>query len=119
MKRVYRTLLLKYRIDKLPPETAEKTAQLLKIRREFQKWAEEWAKGGAQMPKQNPLKYFAVEFRQAAGALNWLREHTAKHSFKPPLVFNAQLRLGNERDASRGMFVDVPKREVRIRKWSG
>jgi len=34
-------------------------------------------------------------------------------------VFDAQLRLDNERDVSRGVLVDLPKREVRIRKWSG
>ena len=34
-------------------------------------------------------------------------------------MFDAQLRLDNERDVSRGVLVDLPKREVRIRKWSG
>jgi len=42
-----------------------------------------------------------------------------KRGFRPPLVFNAQLRLNSERDASRGVFVDVPRREVRIRRWGG
>ena len=29
------------------------------------------------------------------------------------------MRLDNERDVSRGVLVDLPKREVRIRKWGG
>jgi len=34
-------------------------------------------------------------------------------------VFSAQLRLGAERDVSMGVLVDLPRREVRIRKWGG
>jgi len=114
-------MLLKYRIEKLAPKTAVKIAQLLKVQQEFHKWAEEWARSGGKTPtpEQRPLKYFAKEFLQAAGALEWLRGHVIKRGFKPPLVFDAQLRLDNERDVSRGVFVDLPKREVRIRKWSG
>ena len=119
--RSYRTLVLKYPLEKLQPETAEKVAQLLKVQEEFRRWAWEWARSGGKtpMPEQRPLKYFAVEFIHAAGALEWLREQTVKRGFKPPLVFNAQLRLNNEKDVGRGVFVDLPKREVRIRKWSG
>lgn len=36
-----------------------------------------------------------------------------------PLIFDAQLRLSEERDISRGVFFDVPRRVVKIRKWSG
>ena len=34
-------------------------------------------------------------------------------------MFDAQLRLNNERDVSRGVLVDIPRREVRIGKWGG
>ena len=71
------------------------------------------------MPEQNPLKYFAEKFIHAARALDWLRVHVVKHGFRPPLAFNTQLRLDNERDVSRGVFVDLPRREVRVRKWGG
>ena len=71
------------------------------------------------MPEQRPLKYFAEKFIHAARALDWLRVHVVKHGFRPPLAFNTQLRLDNERDVSRGVLVDLPKREVRIRKWGG
>jgi len=119
--RSYRTLVLKYRVEKLQPEAAEKVAQLLKAQQEFRRWAWEWARSGgkAEKPEQRPLKYFAEKFLHAAGALDWLREHVIKHGFRPPLVFNAQLRLGGERDVSMGVLVDLPRREVRIRKWSG
>ena len=119
--RSYRTLVLKYRVEKLQPETAEKVAQLLKVQQEFRQWAEEWARSGgkAPMPEQRPLKYFAEKFIYAAGAFDWLRSRVVKHGFRPPLVFNAQLRLGNEKDVSRGVFVDISKREIKIRKWSG
>ena len=39
--RSYRTLLLKYPLEKLQPEAAEKIAQLLKAQQEFRRWAEE------------------------------------------------------------------------------
>ena len=71
------------------------------------------------MPERNPLKYFAEKYIHAARALDWLRVHVVKHGFRPPLAFNTQLRLDNERDVSRGVLVDLPKREVRIRKWGG
>jgi len=114
----YRTLVLKYRVEKLPPEAV---AQLLKVQQEFRRWAEEWARSGGKtpLPEQRPLKYFAEKFIHAARALDWLRSHVVKHGFRPPLVFDAQLRLNSERDVSCGVFVDLPKREVRIRKWGG
>jgi len=114
----YRTLVLKYRVEKLPPEAV---AQLLKIQQEFRQWAWEWARSGGKtpLPEQRPLKYFAVKFIYAARAFDWLRSHVVKHGFRPPLVFDAQLRLNSERDVSCGVFVDLPKREVRIRKWGG
>jgi len=113
--------LLKYPLEKLQPEAAEKIAQLLKVQQEFRRWAEEWARSGgkAPTPEQRPLKYFAKKFIHAARAFDWLREHVVKHGFRLPLVFDAQLRLNNERDVSRGVLVDLPKREVRIRKWGG
>jgi len=124
MGRVYRTLVLKYRVEKLPPETAEKVAQLLKLQQEFRRWLWEWARSGGKtpIPKQNPLKYFAEKFLYAANVVDWLvgvRKNSGPRELKPPLVFDAQLRLNNERDVSKGVFVDMPRGEVRIRKWSG
>ncbi len=114
----YRTLLLKY--DVVSPETLEKVIQFLKVQKEFRKWVEEWAKNGAPLPQQNPLKYFARQFIHAAKALDWLRSvGSTPKRMRPPLVFDAQLRLNDEKDNSRGVFVNLPKKEVRIRKWSG
>jgi len=48
-----------------------------------------------------------------------VRKNSGPRELKPPLVFDAQLRLNNERDVSKGVFVDMPRGEVRIRKWSG
>jgi len=75
--RSYRTLLLKYPLERLPPEAV---AQLLKVQEEFRRWAEEWARSGgkAPAPEQRPLKYFAERFIHAAGVLEWLREHVIK-----------------------------------------
>jgi putative transposase len=122
MGTAYRTLLLSYNMRLLPPETAEKVSAFLKVQEEFRRWAEEWLRGEAEKPERNPLKYFTDEFLHAGKALDWL--HNVKNDAKPkrlrpPLVFNAQLRLDKERDVGRGVFVDIPKREVRIRKWSG
>jgi len=121
MGRAYRTLVLKYPLEKLQPETAEKVAQLLKVQEEFRRWAWEWARSGGKtpLPEQRPLKYFAKEFLHAAKALEWLKDRVIRHGLKPPLVFDAQLRLDNERDVSMGVLVDLPRREVRIRKWGG
>ena len=93
----YRTLLLKHRVEKLQPETAEKVAQLLKVQQEFRRWAEEWTKSGGEtpLPEQRPLKYFAEKFIHTAGALEWLKDRVIKRGFRPPLVFDAQLRLDN------------------------
>jgi putative transposase len=69
------------------------------------------------------LKYFAKEFLYAGKTLDWLRglkkSGVEVKKARPPLVFDAQLRLGEERDIGRGVFVDLPKRELRIRKWGG
>jgi putative transposase len=124
-KNVYRTLALKYDLSRLPPEVAEKIPALLRVQEEFRKWAAEWAKSGGKEPppEHNPLKYFAEEFLHAGNALDWLREIKKNgievRGARPPLVFDAQLRLGKERDISRGVLVDLPRKEVRIRKWSG
>jgi putative transposase len=114
----YRALVLKYDILRLPPEVQQKIPELLKIQAEFQAWAAEWARSGGKvpMPGRNPLKYLAREFVLAHNALKWLRGQTIKHGMKVPLILNAQLRLNNERDAGRGVLVDAPKRELRIRK---
>jgi putative transposase len=120
----YRALVLKYNLLRLPPEVAEKIPALLRVQEEFRKWAAEWAKsGGSLPPPERPLKYFAEEFLHAAKAFDWLREIKKNgievRGTKPPLIFDAQLRLGGERDVSRGVLIDLPRREVRIRKWGG
>ncbi len=112
----YRTLLLSYDLLRLPPDAAGRVSALLEVQVEFRRWAEGWLRGEAEKPRQNPLKYFADELLHAGRALDWLYGVKPKR-LKPPLVFNAQLRLDKERDVSRGVFVDIPKREVRVRKW--
>ena len=59
--KTYRTLLLKYPLERLPPKAV---AQLLKVQQEFRRWTEEWARSGGKTPapEQRPLKYFAKEF---------------------------------------------------------
>jgi len=124
MERAYRTLVLKYDLLRLPPEAAEKVSALLKVQEEFRRWATEWAKSGGSLPlpEHNPLRYFANEFLHAS-MLDWFKglekNGIEVKKMRPPLIFNAQLRLGGERDMSRGVFVDLPKRELRIRKWGG
>jgi putative transposase len=114
----YRALLLRYDILKLPPEVQQKIPGLLKVQAEFRAWASEWAKSGgkAPLPDRNPLKYLAQKFVRAWNALEWLRGHAIRRGMRPPMVLDAQLRLSNERDKSRGALADVPRRELRIRK---
>jgi putative transposase len=114
----YRALLLRYDIMRLPPEIQQRVPALLRVQEEFRKWASEWAKSGgkAPLPEENPLRYLAHKFVHAYSVSEWLREQTIKRGMKPPMVFNAQLRLNNERDVSRGVLADVPKREIRVRK---
>ncbi len=121
MGNVYRTLVLKYDLLKLPSEVAEKISALLKVQEEFRRWANQWLKDrDAPKPEGNPLKYFAKKILHAGRALDWLYGvKTKPKRLRPPLVFDAQLRLNNERDVGRGVFVDIPKREVKIRRWSG
>jgi putative transposase len=116
----YRTLLLSYDLLRLPPEAAEKVSALLKVQEEFRRWTEGWLRGDAEKPRQNPLKYFAKAFLHAGRTLDWLYGvKTKPKRLRPPLVFDAQLRLDNEKDVGRGVFVDLPKKEIRIRKWGG
>jgi putative transposase len=119
----YRTLVLRYDILKLPPEVASKILELLQVQEEFRQWANRWLKNPkTPKPVENPLKYFAVEFLYAI-ALKWLvgvkKNGVEVQRIKPPLTFSAQLRLNNEKDIGYGIFVDLPKRRIRIRKWSG
>ena len=125
MGNVYRTLVLKYDLLKLPPEVAEKVSALLKVQEEFQQWTTEWALSGGRspLPERNPLKYFANWFLHAGRALDWFKglkkNGIELKKMRPPLVFSAQLRLEKEHDVSNGIFVDIQKRVVKIRKWSG
>jgi putative transposase len=124
MGNVYRTLVLKYDLLKLRPDAAEKISALLKVQEEFRRWANQWLKDrDAPKPEKNPLKYFAEKFIYAAKALNWLldirRKGVEVGKVRPPLIFNTQLRLNNEKDIGRSVFVDLPERQVKIRKWSG
>ncbi len=125
MKTAYRTLVLKYDLLRLPPEAAEKIPMLLKVQEEFRKWVMEWAKSGGSLPlpERGPLKYFVTRFLYAGRALDWLRglkkSGVEVKKAQPPLVFDAQLRLNDEKDAGYGVFVDIQKKVVRIRKWGG
>jgi putative transposase len=120
MGTAYRTLVLKYDLLQLRPEVAEKISTLLKVQEEFRQWATEWAKSGGSLPLYNPLKYFANVFLYAGRMLDWFEGlKNGVKKMRPPLIFDAQLRLSKERDIGRGVFVDLPKREVRIRRWSG
>jgi putative transposase len=69
------------------------------------------------------LRYFAKKFLHASKMLNWFKglkkNGIEVRGTRPPLIFDAQLRLDGERDMSRGALVDLPKRELRIRKWGG
>jgi putative transposase len=113
MEKTYRTLLLKYDLNLL----LEKVSALLKVQEEFRRWAAEWVKSGGSLPlpQHNPLKYFATEFIYAG---RMLEKKVEVKKMRAPLFFNAQLRLENELDKGSGIFVDIPRREVRIRKWS-
>jgi putative transposase len=125
MELAYRSLVLKYDLLRLPPEIAEKIPKLLKVQEEFRRWATEWAKsrGPLSPPEHNPLGYFVKEFLHAGKTLDWFeglkKSGVEVKKMRPPLIFDAQLRLSKERDIGRGVFVDVPKREVKIRRWSG
>jgi putative transposase len=120
----YKTLLLSYDLLRLPLDAAEKVSALLKVQEEFRRWATEWAKSGGSLPlpEHNPLKYFAEKFLHANKTLDWFKglkkNGIEVRKVKPSLVFNAQLRLNNEKDISCGVFVDLPKKEIKIRKWS-
>jgi len=124
MGKTYRTLLLKYDVSKFPPEEAGKIPALLKMQEEFRRWAAEWAKSGGSLhpPERNPLRYFAERFIHAAKALDWLREIKKNgievKKLRPPLFFDIQLRLNDEKDKDigRGVLVDLTKREVKIRR---
>ena len=112
----YRTLLIRRRVEEIPQDQLQR---FMEVQKAFRKWATEWYKSHFEMPmpKENPLKYFAVELKYALALIpsNGLKND----EWRVPLLFNAQLRIGNEKDMSRGVFVDLPFREVRIRKWSG
>ena len=124
MGKTYRTLVLKYDLLRLPQE-AGKIPALLKVQEEFRNWATEWAKSGGKEPppERNPLKYFAERFIHAGNALDWLKglkkNGIEVRGARPQLIFDVQLRLNSEKDISRGVFVDLPERKIKIRKWSG
>ena len=114
-KTAYRTLRFRRRVEEIPPEQLNR---FVEVQQEFRRWATEWylSEFKAPIPEKNPLKYFAVELKYA---LALIPAKLKNGEWKVPLPFNAQLRLSNERDISRGVFVDLPKGEVRIRKWGG
>ena len=115
-KTVYRTLLLRRRVEEIPPEQLQR---FVEVQEAFRRWATEWYKSGFKkpMPDRNPLKYFAEKLRLVLKLIpvNGLKSG----EWKVPLPFNAQLRLSNERDISNGVLVDLPRGEVRVRKWGG
>ena len=112
----YRTLLIRRRVEEIPPELLHR---LIEVQEAFRRWATEWYKSGFKtpIPQQNPLKYFARELRYALAIVpaNGLK----KDKWNVPLPFDVQLRVNGERDISRGIFIDLPTGEIRIRKWGG
>jgi putative transposase len=120
----YRTLVIKRRVEEIPPH---QLAKFLEVQQKFQEWATEWYKSGfkAPLPGQNPLKYFAEKLKYVMKLIpvNGLKNGI----WRIPLPFNAQLRLSNnEEDESRGVLVDFvssqenqEEKVVKIRKWSG
>ncbi len=113
-KITYRTLVLKYDILRLSPEVAVKIPELLKIQQEFHQWVDQWLKTKTK-PAENPLKRLVTAFLYA---MNIKKSSTEVQRTRPPIIFDVQLRLNNERDIGRSVFVDLPRRQVRIRKWS-
>ncbi len=123
MGTAYRSLVLKFDLSRLQPEVAEKIPKLLKVQEEFRRWTTEWVRSGGSLPlPEPPLKHFAKEFLYANSVLKWfigLRKNGIEvRRMRPPLIFSAQLRMSKEKDVSMGVFVDVPKKTVKIRKWS-
>ncbi|MFZ8838204.1 MAG: zinc ribbon domain-containing protein [Pyrobaculum sp.] len=120
----YRTLVLRYELSRLPPEVVSRIPELLLVQEEFRQWVSLWLRDPKKTPRpaENPLKYFVMEFLHA-GALKWLvgvkKSGVEVQKAKMPLFFSAQLRLSNERDVSRGVFVDLTEKLIRIRRWSG
>ena len=125
MGTAYRTLVLKYDLQRLPPEAAEKIPTLLKLQEEFRRWTAEWVKSGGALPPppHNPLKHFGTRLLHGLKVLRWfkgLKKNGIKvEKAEMPLVFDVQLRLNSERDIGKGIFVDMPKKEVRVRKLGG
>ena len=116
VRTVYRTLRIRRRVEEIPPEQLNR---FVEVQQQFRRWATEWYKSGfkAPTPEKNPLKYFAEKLRLV---LRLIPTNGLKNGeWRVPLPFNAQLRLSNERDISRGVLVDLPRREVHIRKWGG
>ena len=108
----YRTLLVRRRVEEIPPEQLRR---FVEVQQQFRKWATEWYKSGfkAPMPKR-PLKYFAKELKFA---LKLIPVNGLKNGeWKVPLPFDIGLRLLKEKDMGKGIFVDLPKGEVRIRR---
>ena len=112
----YRTLVVRRRLEEIPPELLQRFTEVQKA---FRKWATEWYKSGFKkpMPDKNPLKYFAKELKYN---LRLIPTNGLKNGeWRAPLPFDAQLRTGNEKDVGCGILVDLPKGEIRIRRWSG
>ena len=115
-KTAYRTLRIRRKVEEIPPEQLNR---FVEVQQAFRKWATEWYLSGFKtpLPEQNPFKYFAHRLKFA---LKLIPTNGLKNGeWRVPLPFNAQLRVNNEKDASRSVLVDLPKREVRIRKWGG
>jgi len=121
MGTAYRTLILRYDLLRLLPEVAEKVPKLLQVQEEFRRWVTKWVLSGGSLPPpdQNQLKYLVRMFLHAGRTLDWLYVKTKPKRLRPPLVFDVQLRLDKEKDVSRHVFVNLPKKEIRIRKWGG
>jgi len=121
MENAYRTLVLRFNLETLD---AEKVSILLEVQEAFRQWAAKWVLDRSlPLPERNPLRHFAKEFIYAGRMLDRLKNVKKNgvevKKMRLPLFFSAQLRLEKEHDISNGILVDLPSRQIRIRKWSG
>ncbi|AFA40177.1 Transposase-like protein [Pyrobaculum oguniense TE7] len=111
----YRTLLIRRKIEEIPPDQLQR---FIEVQEAFRRWATEWCQSGFKtpLPQQNPLRQLAryLKFGMAV-----VKHHCPKEEGKiwnVPLIFDVQLRVDGERDMSRGVFIDLTRGEVRIRR---
>ncbi|MEM4806200.1 MAG: transposase [Thermofilaceae archaeon] len=105
LKTQFRTLVIKRKIEEIPPE---KLVKFLEVQEAFRRWAT-----GSGFKAAAPVKYFAKVLKYGMRIPNGLK------GVGRVLPFDAQLRLHPQhRDQSRGVLVDL-RGFIRFRKWGG